>query len=136
VSEDDVELIRRLHEAWVAGDREAALAGVDPGIEWVQPADSPAPGTNRGPDAIEQSMADWTEAFEEFSFEIRELRDLGGGKVLACLRQYGRVRGGTVPVEASIFHLWTVREGRAVRAEMFRTEAEALEAASRPAKRS
>ena len=30
MSDDDVELIRRLHEAWVAGDREAALAGVDP----------------------------------------------------------------------------------------------------------
>jgi uncharacterized protein len=135
VSREDVELVRSLHEAWLAGDREIALALVDPDIEWVQPSDSPAPGTDRGPQGIERSMADWTEPFEDFGFEIRELRDLGEGKVLAGLRQHGRIRGSSVPIEANIFHLWTVRDGRAVRAEMFRTEEDALEAASRPPER-
>ena len=134
MSEQDVELIRRLHEAWIAGDREGALALADPGIEWVEPADSLEPGTHRGAEGIEASMADWTAPYDEFRFEITELRDLGDGLVLACLHQYGLTHGSTVPVESRIFNLWTVRDGRATRMEMFRTQAEALAAASRPAK--
>jgi ketosteroid isomerase-like protein len=135
MSSEDVELIRRLHEAWLAGDRETALAGVHPDIEWVEPYDAPEPETHLGAEGIEESMAEWTAPFEDFSFEIRELRDLGDGLVLARVHQRGRARGSTVPIESTIFHLWTVREGRAARAEMFRTEEEALEAAKRPAKR-
>jgi ketosteroid isomerase-like protein len=134
VGEQDVELIRRLHEAWIAGDREAALALADPGIEWVEPPDSLAPGTHRGAEGVEASMEDWTAPYEEYRLEVTELRDLGDGLVLACLHQYGRAHGSTVPVESKAFNLWTVRDGRAMRMEMYRTEAQALAAASRPAK--
>jgi ketosteroid isomerase-like protein len=135
MSRADVELIQGLYEAWVAGDRETALAGVDPAIEWVQAPDALEVETRRGYEGVEYSMAQWTEAFEDFGFEIQALRDLGDGRVLASLFQHGRSRGSAVPVEGTLFQLWTVRDGRAIRAEMFRIEADALEAASRPADR-
>ncbi len=140
MSQADVELIRKLHEAWLAGDTETALSGIDPDIEWTEPPDAPEPETLRGAEGIELSMARWTEPFEDFGFEIQELRDVGDGKVLACVHQHGRARGSTVPVEGTIFFLWKVRDGRAVSIEMYRSEADALEAAfppgsSRPAER-
>jgi ketosteroid isomerase-like protein len=134
VSGEDVELIRRVHEAWIAGDREAALAGIDPDIEWVEPPDSPDWTIYRGAEGIEASMAEWADSFEDFGFEVKEIRGVGEGLVLVCVHQHGRARGSTVPIEATLFHLWTIRDGRAVRAEMFRSEADALQAAKRPAK--
>jgi ketosteroid isomerase-like protein len=125
----NVELVRGLYEAWLAGDREAAIAGVDPAIEWIEPADSPDPETHYGYEGVERSMAHWTEGFDEYGFDILSVRDLGGGRVLGCLLQRARAGGSTVPVEDMLFHIWTIRNGRAVRAEMFRTEQEALNAA-------
>lgn len=127
---DNVERIRRLYDAWEAGDIDAALAAVDPEIEWIVPQDSPDRRSWSGPAGVLESMAEWTEPFEDFRFEVVEVRDLGG-PVLVDLFQHARGKGSGVTVEGHIWHLWTVREGRAVRAEMFRSREEALAAAGR-----
>ncbi len=130
----DLDLIRGLYVAWAAGDRETAMAGIDPAIEWTEPSDSPEHATHRGFEGVERSMARWVEPYDEYGFEVERMRDLGGGRVLVSLRQHGRPRGASVRLEETIFHLWTIRAGYAVRTQMFRTEADALEAASRPAR--
>jgi ketosteroid isomerase-like protein len=129
MSAEDVELVRGLYEAWLAGDEERALAGVDPEIEWVEPPDSPDSGTHRGPGGIAFSMERWREPFDSWTMSLAEVREVSEGKVLALGRQYGRARGSEVEIEAPIFHVWTIRGGKAVRMQMFLNEAEALAAA-------
>jgi ketosteroid isomerase-like protein len=133
----DVELVRGLYEAWFAGDQETALAGVDPDIEWIEPPDSPESDTHRGAEGISFSTERWLAPFDAWRMEIADIREIREGKVLMSARQYGRGRGSSVEVEAWIFHLWTVRDGRAVRMQMFLTEPEAVAAAdtSRPGQR-
>jgi uncharacterized protein len=129
VATGDVELVRGLYEAWLAGDQETALAAVDPEIEWVEPPDAPESNTHRGPEGIVFSTERWTAPFEQWRMEIDDVREIREGKVLMSARQYGRGRGSSVEVEASMHHLWTVRDGRAVRVQMFMTEPEAIAAA-------
>jgi ketosteroid isomerase-like protein len=130
VSERDVELVRGLYEAWIVGDEEGALAAVDPEIEWIEPPDAPDSDTHRGPAGIAYSMERWREPFDDWTMAVEEIRDAGGGRLVVLGRQYGRARGSQVEIEALIFHVWTVRDGKAVRMQMFLTEAEALAAAA------
>src|SRR6185295_11344538 len=109
--------------------RERALEGVHADIEWVEPPDAPDSDTHRGAEGVAFSTDRWLEGFEDWRMEIEEIRDLRPGTVLVCARQLGRGRGSSMEVEARIFHLWTVRDGRAARMQMFLTEPEALAAA-------
>jgi ketosteroid isomerase-like protein len=131
---DDAALVRRLYELWQQGEQEEALASVDREIEWIDPPDSPESDTHVGPEGILFSTDRWLAGFEQWSMEVEEVRDLGDGKVLVQIRQRGRGRGSTVDIEAPVFHLWTISDGRAVRMQMFLHEPEALAAAhqSRP----
>lgn len=126
-----VAFVQRLYDAWVAGDTEAALAGIDPEIEWIEPSDSPAGQTWRGPDGVLASMAEWTQPFEDYAFEIVERLDLGD-RALFGLVQRGRGRSSGVLVESQVWHLWTVRDRRATRLEMFRDRETALAVAGAP----
>jgi ketosteroid isomerase-like protein len=135
VSSADVEFVRSLYHAWFTDDRETALAGIHPDMEWVEPPEAPEAETHHGAEGIIYATERWLAGFEGWHMEIERVRDLGEGRVIVCARQRGRGRGSSVDVEASIFHLWTVRDGLAVKMQMFTTEAQALEsaAASRPA---
>jgi len=126
---EDAELVRDLYEAWFSGDRDRALARVHPEIEWVEPPDAPDSDTHRGPEGVEFSTERWLSGFEEWRMEIEEIRDVRPGKVLVSARQHGRGRGSSAEVVARIFHLWTVRDGRALRMQMFLNEPDALAAA-------
>ena len=127
-SSPNVAFVRDLYDAWLTGDIERALAGVDPELEWVEPRDTPDASTWSGPEGVLESMAKWTEPFEDFGFEVVEAFDVGE-QVLVELVQHARGKGSGVAVEGHIWHLWTVREGRAVRLEMFGDRDEALAAA-------
>ena len=72
-------------------------------------------------------MTRWTGAWEDYCVEVEALADFGDD-VLATTRHRGRGKGSGAEVEQTIFQLWTVHDGRVVRARMFYDEAEALEA--------
>ena len=99
---DDVERVRRLYEAWTAGDLDSAIAGLDPGIEWIEPEDSPDAGSWRGVEGVLRSMDKWTEPFEDFGFEIVEIVP-AGKRVLVQLRQHARGKGSGAEVEGEIW---------------------------------
>jgi ketosteroid isomerase-like protein len=126
--ESSVALVQRLYDAWAAGDTETALAGIDPDIEWIEPADNPDGEARRGPEGVLASMAQWTQPFEDYGYEIVERTDLGA-QALFGLVQRGRGRASGVQVESRIWHLWTVKDRRAARLEMFMDRDAALAAA-------
>jgi len=130
VSDDEssASLVQRLYDAWIAGDAETALAGIDPDIEWIEPTDTPDGQLWRGAEGVLASMAEWTQPFEDYSFEILERLDLGE-QALFGLVQRGRGRGSGAQVESWVWHLWTVKDRRATRLEMFRDKEAALAAA-------
>jgi ketosteroid isomerase-like protein len=86
-------------------------------------------GTFRGRDAVGEWFADWFRTFEPgYRFEIEEARDLGDVVFLSATHR-GRGRTSGAEVQGQTGYLYTVRDGKIVRAELYRSPAAALEAA-------
>jgi ketosteroid isomerase-like protein len=68
------------------------------------------------------------EDFGDFTWEPLGLLDQGD-HVLVATRFVAEGRGSGAPVEAMIYNVWTVRQGKAVRVRGYGSRSEALEAA-------
>ena len=73
-------------------------------------------------------LREWTDAWEDWELEIDALHD-AGDSVVALMRQHGRSKAGGMPVEMSFAQVWTLRDGKEARMEMYSDRGEALEAA-------
>jgi ketosteroid isomerase-like protein len=88
----------------------------------------PEQQTYRGIEGLRAFIAAWLEPFDDFEFEVKELRD-AGDKVVAVISQRGRSKFGGVPVEMHFAQVMTYRDGKQARVDMYATPAEGLEAA-------
>jgi ketosteroid isomerase-like protein len=82
----------------------------------------------RGPDGFMDFFAKWTEPYDEWDFEVEELVDADDDRVVAVMRQRGRLRGADSWVELRLGVVNTVSTGLIRRMQVFATPAEALEA--------
>jgi ketosteroid isomerase-like protein len=89
-------------------------------------------GIFEGREAVGRWFGNWFSTFEPgYHFEIEDARDLGE-VVLLVASHRGRGRTSGVEVSGQTGYLYTVRRGKIVRAELFRSGAEALAAAGLP----
>jgi uncharacterized protein len=129
MSRENVEAVLRGYEAFNRGDLDAAAEGFHPEIEWSGPGVLPERSeVFRGIDGVRRFWGLWQGEFEDFTVEIEEVID-AGEQVIVMAAVSGTGRGSGVHVRSPSFpHVWTIRDGLAVRVEMLRTRAEALEA--------
>jgi len=127
VSQENVEIIKRAYDAFARGDYATSLSYYDPQVEFSQPADEPGGGTYYGVDGVTRAFRNWLTAWEDYRVEVEELSD-HGAHVLARTRHFMSGKGSGAVVEQTIFQVWTLRDGRIVRARMYYDEAEALAA--------
>ena len=73
-------------------------------------------------------FADMTAGFEEVVFEPEEFLDRGD-QIVVLLRFRARPSGAGAAIENRVGHLWTMRDGKAIRCETFPRREHALEAA-------
>jgi ketosteroid isomerase-like protein len=86
-------------------------------------------GTFTGREAVGDWFGNWFATFAPgYHFDVTEARDLGG-VVLLVASHHGRGRVSGVEVHGETAYLYTVRDGKIVRAELYRDRAAALEAA-------
>jgi len=86
-------------------------------------------GTFEGSEAVGRWFGDWFQTFEPgYRFEIEEARDLGD-VVFLDASHHGRGRASGVEVSSRMAYLYTVRDGKIARAELYATREEALAAA-------
>ena len=123
MSQENVENVRRAFEAWLRGDIEEALAGLDPDIVY-KPAQEEAV---QGLDAVRASWERWQASWQEQEVTLEETIDAGDHVIQAILFR-GRGRGSGIEVEGRFFQVLTIKDGKAVRWEEFSDRAEALEA--------
>jgi ketosteroid isomerase-like protein len=83
----------------------------------------------RGVDALERATSEWVGTFEEWTIDAVEFIDLPPNQVLAIVRDRGRAKGSEFAIDNEFAHIWTLREGLAIRFEAFTDKADALEAA-------
>ncbi len=123
MSQENVDLVRRIYAAW--DQQESARAFIDDAVEYINPPYAVERGTRQG----RKSFALVRDTYEQFDVRIEEFIDAGDDDVVVLARFEARGRGSGVEVEGEHGYVWTVKNGKAVRFKWFQHHAEALEAA-------
>ena len=91
------------------------------------------PGANRdtyhGHEGFLENIGEMTDVFDDFRFEPLEIEE-NGDRLLVTVQVTGRGKGSGVEIESRLFHLWQLRDGKAIRLEIH-NEREQAEAAFR-----
>ena len=126
MSQENVDLVRRLFDARDRDDLPAALACLDPHVEFI-PLRAATEGAYRGHEGFEKFLADTLENFESFQphYELSEL----GERVLASGTIHLRGKGGGVEMDIPTGGIFDFRGGKIIRWQDFGSRAKALEAA-------
>jgi ketosteroid isomerase-like protein len=123
---EDVELLKSAYEALNRGDTEAALEVLEPGAEWCEHSTLPEAGTYHGREAIARFLERFLESWHEFRQEVERIV-VGGDRVALLLHSFAVGKGSGVEVESRYAHVWTMRNGRAVRVDTYDDLTAALE---------
>jgi ketosteroid isomerase-like protein len=134
MSEENVELVRELLEAFRSRDHERAFDFYDPAIEWDATGHKDvAPDladVYRGHEGVRTYWRRWLSAWKDLEFEIQDVREGEGGDVVALIRnqrQWGRHSG--IATEMPAYGLvFSIRDGKVVRWRSFQDQTEALKA--------
>lgn len=119
-------MVRQMYDAFHSGDVEGAIAHFAPDVE-VDARDHPDAQAGRGHQALVRIIGSWVAAFDEWSEEIEEIRDLGD-HVLVAAKQRGRGKETGVETELRYALLYEVEDGKISSMTFHSDVAEALEA--------
>jgi ketosteroid isomerase-like protein len=127
MSAQNVEIVRRAYEAFNGDDPEAAIALLDPDVEWTLPAHFPDAETWRGRDRVVEGLRSMATSFDSLNLEVHELID-AGDRVVALVHIQGRaaVTGLDLSGMGVDGHIWTLRDGRVVAVRMYGGTGDAL----------
>jgi uncharacterized protein len=128
MSQENVEIIRRLADAVQRGDSAAALSVLDVDVEWHDQAAIPGAEVHRGREAVRRHFEQWFDAWEEIEYTPEELFD-EGDRVVLVIRRRAKGKGSGVEVSDQVIHVYTVRSEKIVRFEGFSDKKEAFAAA-------
>jgi ketosteroid isomerase-like protein len=128
MSRENIELARKGYDAFMRRDLAAALELLDPDIEATDPPEMPDHAVHRGREAVRRDWERTLELFDDFSIDIEETFD-AGDEVVLYLRYAGRGRESGAEVELRMAHVWTIRDGKAIRLLEFLDRDQALAAA-------
>jgi ketosteroid isomerase-like protein len=120
MSRENVEIVRRF---LVVDDLDEALMDVDPDIVWNPVEESSA----EGHDAVRASTARWTGEWDHYELIPEGFAD-AGDRVVATVRFRARGRGSGIEVDARLYDVFTLRDGKIVRMDQFTEQSEALAA--------
>jgi ketosteroid isomerase-like protein len=128
VTESNGELIRQGFEDLAARGYEALLPLIAPDFELTTPPGLAAePDTYRGPEGMTRYFESFYEAMDEIHFEPHEFREIGDWVVVPfTLTARGRSTG--LEAEQTGVMAWKLRDGLAVRLNVFAELSEALAA--------
>jgi ketosteroid isomerase-like protein len=84
----------------------------------------------RGPEALLEWLDEGDDAFADFSVELLAVEELGG-HVVVSMRQRGRGKASGAEVDHRFTHVWTLRDGRAIRMQSFAHRDDAVRYAQR-----
>jgi ketosteroid isomerase-like protein len=131
MSQENVEIVRRMNEAWNGRDHGAWLAAYSPEaeIDWSR-SRGPLKGVYRGYDELEAFWDAFWSTFEDVQVEYHGFTEVGR-EVVVPNTAHIRGRQGIEVVARSTF-VYTVENGQITRNRMFQERAEALEAAGLP----
>jgi len=128
MSQENVEIVRQVYEAFQHGDSDKVIDLVSPEVELHGTRGGLSDGSvARGIQAVRQTFELWDEDWET-KLSPQEFID-AGDQVVVLQHELRRGRGSGVEVDAETAVLYGLRDGRLIRIQGFMDQGEALEAA-------
>jgi ketosteroid isomerase-like protein len=133
VSQQEVQLVRKVFSAASTGDPLAAQGAFASSIEWDM---SGVIGwaekqVYRGPEVAE-FLRSWADSWLEWQFDVEEVRDAADDMVFVAIHEWATGVESGAGVDQRRYCAVTVREGRVARVQMFSDRADAIRAAGLP----
>jgi ketosteroid isomerase-like protein len=128
MSQENVETVRRFHDALNAREVQTIDDLLDPEVVWVTNAAGPDKRTFRGHAGFRQLQRLFEDTLDNVRLDAVEFVD-AGDHVVTC--GYMRARGASsgAEIETGRGWLWSLRDGRIVRHQTFPERSDAIEAA-------
>jgi ketosteroid isomerase-like protein len=127
MSEENVALVRRAFDAYVAGDIDEVLRLCAEDIVVTQAPEVPGvPPQQRGHAGVLEAFGIWPEQWDDFRIEIERVSAHPGDHVVVVTRQSGRGKTSGVEVGGEFTFAFTVRDGKIVEWRIFVDESQAL----------
>jgi ketosteroid isomerase-like protein len=124
MSQENVEVVRKLYEACVRDDFDQALTHCDPDLVY-KPAQEAAA---HGADAVRAAWERWASDVERLEARAEEFLDTGNCVLLTILFR-GRGRGSGIESDARFYEVFILRDNKVLHWEEFTDRSQALEAA-------
>ena len=119
MSEQSVEFVRGVYDAFGRGDVPAVLGAFADDIEWFEAEGMPYGGLHRGPEAVAQNVfGPITEDVDGFALVLEEFLD-SGESVAAVVRYTGTGKATGKALDVPAVHVWDVRDGQLARFRQF-----------------
>ena len=115
MSQENVDVVRGIYDAFAAGDVPGILGAMSPDIVWNEAENFPYADRNPyvGPDAILQGVfARLGGEWDGFAAHVDEILD-AGDTVVAIGRYRGTCRATGETVDAQMAHIWRLKGGKA-----------------------
>ena len=130
MSQENVEIVRSLFEAFNQGDIGAGTKLIDEGVVFdlrgMELENEDFARVYFGPEAVRDFWREWLPAWNDMQVEVRWIRGVGE-RVIAWIHQRQVGRSSGLPVEFYAAWDFLFRDGKIVRMAFFRDERKALE---------
>ena len=124
--------VAAINEAYANDDivpwRQHVEKVIDPDLLLDGGRDTFTEGNWRGKDGAIAFVANQMEVLKEMWMRLDEFIDVDENRFVMGITFGGRARHTEIPVELHPFHVFTLRDGRILRWQIFRTREEAVEA--------
>jgi uncharacterized protein len=127
MSQENVEIVRLIHEGWAKGDFGIGKEFLTSDYEWHQFPQAVEPGTRRGSE-VGESLRKIFEIYTDVRVEPAEFID-AGDRIVVIGRTHATARGSGLALDTPIALVWTLLDGKISRTEAFSDRDQALEAA-------
>ena len=117
--------VRGLAAAINWGDPDAAVDVCDPDIEFLSVL-AVSGKAYRGHDGIREYFEDISSAWEEWRVQVHRVVSAPDGRVVIVMTMHMRGKGSGAMLSERTGHVWTLRDGKLLRNQPFRSAEEAL----------
>ena len=128
MSQENVEIVRSIYEAFNRGDWDAVYRDFAGDVEMTTPPRGLDAGIFRGRKEAQAYWEDFFRPYEAVTTEPVEFFE-SGDQLLVFIKTRARPKGSSAEVEFGTGHLWTIRDGTVVSLRIFPEREKALKAA-------
>jgi limonene-1,2-epoxide hydrolase len=124
MSQENVEIVRRMIDAFNRADSGTAIQHFTPDIDWHDQRELPGAQVHHGHAGVLEHLRSVTEDMADYHVDVKAAHEVADKIIVRAL-----VSARALAVERETFTVFTLDRGCIRRVQIFGTEAEALEAA-------